>query len=137
MIVVDTNLIGYLFLNSPRSGQAEGVLRRDPGWAAPLLWRSELRNVLSTQVRHGRLGLEDAAAIMEQAESLMQGGEYAVASPAVLRLAAESGCTAYDCEFIALAQDLGVPLVTVDRDLLARFPQQAVGPEDFLAGEKT
>ena len=33
MIVVDTNLIGYLFLSSDRSAQAEQALLRDPHWA--------------------------------------------------------------------------------------------------------
>jgi len=47
MIVTDTNLIGYLFLTSAHSMLAERVFQKDPVWAAPLLWRSELRNVLA------------------------------------------------------------------------------------------
>jgi predicted nucleic acid-binding protein len=34
MIVVDTNIIGYLYLASERSPQAEQVLRRDAEWSA-------------------------------------------------------------------------------------------------------
>lgn len=133
MIVVDTNLIGYLLINSERSQQAEQALRMDPLWTAPLLWRSELRNVLATQMRAKRINLTLAQAIMVQAEDLMTGREYTVASLDVLQLAQESGCTAYDCEFIALAQALDTCLVTVDRKLLVAFPQTAVSLEDFIA----
>lgn len=133
MIVVDTNIIGYLFLENEHSAQAEQALRRDLDWAAPLLWRSELRNVLTVQARAGRLGLPNALEIIAQAERLMRGREYAVASSAVLRLAAASGCTAYDCEFVALAQDLGALLVTVDRQVLARFPEESISLENYAS----
>lgn len=133
MIVVDTNLIGYLFLESERSLKAEQALLRDPHWTAPLLWRSELRNVLATQMRAGRMKVEDAQSIMNLAEQLLRGNEYNVTSYAVLRLSAASGCSAYDCEFIALAEDLGVPLVTVDRQLLEKFPRSTIALEHFIA----
>ena len=71
---------------------------------------------------------------MTEAESLMLGGEYHVVSADVLNLAASSGCTAYDAEFVALARGLSVPLVTMDRELLEKFPETAVTPERFLAG---
>jgi len=117
MIVVDTNLIGYLLLESDRTQQAENVLQHDPVWAAPILWRSELRNVLAVQVRTGHLTLNTAQVVMQHAENLMQDREFTVTSWEVHNLAAESGCTAYDCEFVALALDLAVPLVTVDRQV--------------------
>lgn len=62
---------------------------------------------------------------------MMTGGEYSVASQ--LQLAAQSGCSAYDCEFVGLAQDLGVTFVTADRQILAAFPSVAVSPESFVA----
>lgn len=133
MIVVDTSLIGYLFLTSDRSEMAELTLKKDPEWAAPLLWRSEMRNVLAQYVRRSLLGLEDAQRIMDAAADLMRGREYQVASDSVLRLAAGSGCSAYDCEFVALAQDLGVALVTVDRQVLQDFPAIAIELETFCA----
>lgn len=87
MIVVDTNLIGYLLINSERSRQAEQALRLDPHWTAPLLLRSELRNVLAAQMRAKRINLALAQAIMAQAEDLMKGREYTVSSLDVLHLA--------------------------------------------------
>jgi predicted nucleic acid-binding protein len=133
MIVVDSNLIGYLYLSGERSAQAEQVLRKDSHWAAPLLWRSEFRNVLALYLRKNILSLEAAREIMEEATSLMQDQEYDVVSSQVLQLAAQSKCSAYDCEFVALAQDLGVALVTVDKQVLAQFPEIALLPETYLA----
>jgi predicted nucleic acid-binding protein len=132
MIVVDTNVIGYLYLTSERSQQAEQALRRDPQWVAPPLWRSEMRNVLALHVRRKQLLLKDACRIMEEAVSLMRGREYQVASRQVLALAASSGCPAYGCEFVALAQDLGLPLITVGNQILRQFPACAFALAAFV-----
>ena len=132
MIVVDTNIIGYLYLTSDRSMQAEQALFKDQQWAAPLLWRSELRNVLALYIRKQILSLAEAQQVMGEAISLMQNQEYDVKSLHVLRLVASSTCSAYDCEFVALAQDLDVRLVTVDRQILDQFPAIAVSLEAFI-----
>lgn len=58
MIVADTNLITYLLLPTPMTAAAETLYRDDPEWAAPLLWRSELRNVLALYLRKGLLPLD-------------------------------------------------------------------------------
>jgi predicted nucleic acid-binding protein len=92
-----------------------------------------LRNVLATYMRTSRLTLVQATEIMEAALELLAGREYQVMSPDVLRLAAESGCSAYDGEFVALAEALAVPLVTHDRHLLRAFPAIAMTAADFCA----
>ena len=132
MIVVDTNVIVYLFLAGEMSQQAELALNKDSSWAAPVLWRCEFRNALAGHLRRAILALDDAQAIMDEALGLMQGREYEVASAAILGLAAGSNCTAYDCEFVALAQELGAPLVTVDKQILAEFPTVAVSLDAFI-----
>lgn len=132
MIVVDTNIIGYLYLSSPHSIQVQEALLKDSQWAAPYLWRSELRNVLALYIRQGRLSLNDAQLLMDQALMLMRDREYTIASIPVLNLVAMSTCSAYDCEFVALAQDLGVPLVTVDKQILNQFPDVAISPKAFV-----
>jgi predicted nucleic acid-binding protein len=131
MIVVDTNVIGYLFLSSEQSRLAERALQKDDEWAAPILWRSELRSVLTFYIRQGLIELEQAQRIMQGALRLIKGREYEVSSYEVLRLAAKSGCSAYDCEFIATANDLKVPLLTVDKQLLREFSSVAVSLISF------
>jgi predicted nucleic acid-binding protein len=133
MIVADTNLIAYLNVTGERSRQAEQAFRKDPDWVAPFLWRSEFRNVLALYLRKGYLTLEGAREIMDAALDLMSGQEYDVDSAHVLGLAAESACSAYDCEFVALAQNLGVRLVTVDKRILREFPGTAVSLDSYVA----
>ncbi len=135
MIVVDTNLIAYLYLTSDHSPQAERAFLKDPYWAAPLLWRSELRSVLALYIRKKLLRVEDAERIMEEASTLMQDREYEITSRQVLHLVASSTCSAYDCEFVALAQDLGVPLVTTEKQILDQFPDVAISLERFVESQ--
>ena len=132
MIVVDTNLIAYLYLQGEYTTHAEQVLQQDSAWAVPLLWRSEFRNVLAFYLRQKLLSLNDAEEIMEKAEAFLLGREYEISSTHVLRLAHASQCSACDCEFVSLAQELGVPLVTADRKVLKAFPQVAMTPSAFV-----
>jgi len=133
VIVVDTNVIIYLYLPSPFTAAAQATLINAPSWAAPHLWRSEVRNVLSRYVAQQQLTLDLAIAIMQEAETLLRDNEYDVNSVQVLQLAAASGCAAYDCEFVVLAQNFGVPLVTMDKQILRAFPQTAVALDRFAA----
>jgi len=131
VIVVDANLLVYLFVAGTGTANAERVLRRDPVWAAPLLWRSEFRNAVLGVVRRRGLSRDDAVQAIRAAEDWMRGREYAVLSDNVFDLAIRSGCSAYDCEYVATADDLGVPLVTADRQVLTAFPRTAVSPQAF------
>jgi predicted nucleic acid-binding protein len=133
VIVVDTNLLAHLYVNGEHSESAAQVLMKDSDWSAPLLWRSEFRNTLVKCARAGLIEWSDAFRIMSEAESLMSGGEFAVISGDVLSLAASSACSAYDAEFVVLAREMGVPLVTTDRRLLESFPETAVSPERYLS----
>jgi predicted nucleic acid-binding protein len=132
VIVTDTNLLVYLYIRGQRTAQAEAVLVRDPAWMAPLLWRSEFRHTLAGLVHRRDVDLDDAVRIAHDAERRMGGAEFSVASQLVLQLAIRSRCSAYDCEFVALAQDLRVPFVTADRQVLVAFPSTAVSPTDFV-----
>jgi len=68
---------------------------------------------------------------MSGALELLRGREYEPSSDEVLWLASESKCSTYDCEFVAVANDLKVPLVTVDKQLLIGFPAVAVSLKMF------
>lgn len=126
MIVVDSNVLAYLYLPGTHTDKAEALLERDADWAAPLLWRSEFRNILAGYLRRKMLTFEAARELQLEAESLMAGAEYEVDSSQVLELVRDSNCSAYDCEFVALAMTLGVKLATMDAKLLKAFPTLAV-----------
>jgi predicted nucleic acid-binding protein len=133
MIIVDTNVISYLFLASECSDQVEQLLAKGIHWAAPSLWRSEFRNVLATYLKQDLIDLDKALQIISEAEQLMKDSEYQIVSSQVLRLSKDSGCSAYDCEFVALAMDLNVPFITCDKRLITRFPQVAISLDEFLS----
>lgn len=131
MIVVDTNVIAYLLIKGDQTETAEQVRKADSEWAAPILWRSEMRNLLMLYIRQMITSLDDAKTIMDKAEDILSGREYELGSSRILELAATTGCTAYDCEFACLAEKMNVPLVTSDKKLLAAFPDLAVSMEVF------
>ena len=131
MIVVDTNVIAYLFLEGEHTEQAEAVFFSEHDWIAPYLWRSEFRNILALYIRQNYLQLDDARQIMQEAEALMLGKEWEIESKTILDLVIQSRCSAYDCEYVALAQQLGIHLVTADRKILTEFPSTAVALSSF------
>ena len=126
MIVVDSNVVAYLFLPGEHTARAEALLGKEPDWAAPVLWRSEFRNILAGYLRRGTLDFTQATVLQAAAEALLAGREFEVDSIAVLELVRDSNCSAYDCEFVALARKLGVRLVTMDAKLIRAFPEDAV-----------
>jgi predicted nucleic acid-binding protein len=125
MIVVDVNVLAYLYLPGPFTTAVEKLLLQDAHWAAPRLWRSEFRNILAIYMRKNLLTLEQANDMFKNAEDLLSTNEYEVSNLQVLQLAKDSGCTAYDCEYVALARHLRIPLFTADKALLKVFPDVA------------
>ncbi len=131
MIVVDTNIIAYLYISGEKSLQAEQLLSFDSLWNAPILWRSEFRSVLSQYLHKGILSLDDILMIIQQAEKLLDDNEYKISSAHIMQLVNSSNCSTYDCEFVALAQYLDIPLITTDKKILREFPKVAKSL-DFL-----
>ena len=126
MIVVDSNIVAYLYLPGEHTAAAEDLQVREPNWAAPVLWRSEFRNILAGYLRRNLLRFDQCMAIQAEAESLLSGGEYELNSRNVLQLVRDSDCSAYDCEFVALAITLGTKLVTMDKTVRKAFPDCAI-----------
>lgn len=123
MIVADTRLVAALFIGGCAAPRAEAVLRADGEWHAPLVWRSGFRNLASLLISRGVLHRPRAVMIVAEAERFLARREHAVAIDDVLRLAELSALPVYDCEFVALAEQLEIPLVTDDPRLLGAFPR--------------
>jgi predicted nucleic acid-binding protein len=131
MIVVDANLIGNLLIENELSSLAIQVFEKDPDWYAPILWQSEVRSIATSYFRYNRLPLEKALQVMDEAHGLMADHERYVSSNLVLELVAASKCTSYDCEYVALAQEMKLNLVTFDKQVVRAFPRIAIFPHNF------
>jgi predicted nucleic acid-binding protein len=131
MIVVDVNTLAYLWIPGEMTALAEKALARDPRWVSSILWRSEFRNILAGYLRRGDLERAAVDRCITGAESQMAGYEYLVPSELVMNKVKASACSAYDCEYVALADDLGVTLVTTDKEILDEFPAFATSLKGF------
>ena len=133
MIVVDTNVIHYCWVRGQHTEVAQAVRRQDPDWHVPNLWRSELRNVLTTYLRRELMSREQIVGILYAANQALAESEHIIADELVFDVVVGSTLTAYDAEFVALASALSVPLVTADKAVLKAFPDRALTMQAFVS----
>lgn len=131
MIVADTNVVAYLLIEGDHTPDARTAWQRDPRWTLPSLWRSEFLNILATSVRHGVLDAAQASRAFRDAVGLFASAERDPPGDAVLATALEYGISAYDAQFLVVAQALQVPLVTCDRRLALACPNVATLLSEF------
>ena len=134
MIVVDTDVVSAFWIRGDRTAAARRARKRDGDWVVPPLWRSEFRSVLRQYLVGGHVSLGQALWFAEKAEADLRGSERAPGTAGVLQLVERTGHSAYDCEYVALAEAEGARLVTGDRTVARLFPATAVLLEDFAAG---
>jgi predicted nucleic acid-binding protein len=132
MIVVDTNIITHFLLPSDLSAPCVRVHEIDSHWIAPSLWLSEFRNVLALYVRKKIITHDKALELLDFAEDIFRDNTFDVSSRVVMRLSRQSSCSAYDLEFVGLALEMDVRLVTLDKQILREYPNVAIKPEDFI-----
>lgn len=132
MIVADASVLMHAVVQSRFSVDVDQSWKVDPHWIAPALWRSELRSGLTKYVRHGSFPARDAFDRALEAENLISETKEIRDHHLVLTIALQSGCSAYDSEYIALAMENGLPLLTYDRTLIDLFPGIAITPGDWL-----
>ncbi len=127
MIVVDVNLLIALVLAPRDSDLVRRAYKRDRVWAVPALWRAEFLNALVTMVRRRELTRSAADAAWREAEKRFSVNEQDVDEPRVLRIAHKYMISGYDAHYVALADELGVPLVTNDlKSLASKCPESLV-----------
>jgi predicted nucleic acid-binding protein len=132
MIVADTNMLVAIWVQGDFSKTSLSILNREREWIAPILWRSEFRSALRKYLKANIIDSNNANRMMSEALNLMQSREFTVDSYSVIELIATTTVSAYDAEYIALAQETESRLVTFDRKLINLFPDVAIHPEDFL-----
>ncbi len=134
MIVADTNLLAYLHLPGTKSEVADDVLVKDPDWVSTPLWASEFRNILFAFVRTQGMPPDLARAHWQDAQTQMAGHVLIPDPEHILAKADSTSLSAYDAEYVALAEALGVRLVTSDKEILRHARGVACSPEAFVHG---
>jgi len=136
-------ILAYAVVDVPdHTSAVNELLETGHAWAAPPPWPSELRNVLLQYVRVSEgtrpgetVSMEDARRKMGLAETLIGQRTVPIGSDAVFGVVEATDLSAYDGEYVALAQKVEVPLVIADRAILGAVPSVAVRPEDIAASE--
>ena len=136
MIVVDTNIIGNRFVEGEWTELAFQAQSIDGEWAVPVLCRHEFLNVLVTLGRHGMLTARECEERWGIVEPFLLAREWPVDMAAALDLALRRSLTAYDAQYVVLAQTLGVRCLTEDRALLRTCPDVAISLEEFCSPDR-
>lgn len=124
MILVDTNVVIHLIISGLQTPAAEALYMQDPEWVSPPLILAEVRNVLITWGRTHQQPVSVLNELYQEAEAILI-HHLRIPDPGkVVSIAHESRISAYDAEYVALAMETGLPLVTLDKLLLTRFPNQ-------------
>lgn len=132
MIGVDVNIIAYLLISGERTAEAQALWRFDSDWVVPDLWRDEFLNILTTYVRQGGADLETAEKLWRAAVDLFASKEHPANPLLVLELAQKYRLSAYDAQYLAVAIELGVMLLTEDRSFHRAVPQFSTAMQPYL-----
>jgi predicted nucleic acid-binding protein len=122
MVVVDTNIVVALFIRGRFSDNALKLHDKDPVWRVEPFALVEFSNVLATYQRAGYLGKAAAVERLRFAEEFLRSNYVRVSNQSALELALQYGVSAYDARFLAVADQLGVKLITEDAELRAAVP---------------
>lgn len=128
MIVVDTDIIAYLLIDGEFTEAVQRLRIDETEWIAPKLWLDEFINVLATSERRSLISSELADSTLNLACETMEGRSYDIPAQRTLSVARRTGCSAYDSQYVCLAEDLGLSLYTYDRGILSKCPNVAVKP---------
>ena len=136
MIVVDTNLTAYFSFLGFFKKEVMQLHEADSDWIAPVLWESEFLNNTVLYLRKKLIAYNDALETVKNAATLLINKEFAVSGYRVLDLITESSCSAYDCEFVALAIEKKVRMITYDKLVLKKFSAIASTPLQYIAASQ-
>ena len=101
----------------PKAAMALERLRTDAA-LVPGVWWFEVRNTLIVSERRGRISEADTAAFLRSLSRLGVTVDRAPEEPELLSLSRRLRLTVYDATYLELARREGLPLATLDADLI-------------------
>lgn len=132
MMVVDANIIIYLFRESSFTSLARQAYALDRDWIVPELWEAEVLNGLMREVRAGFLSLNEAITAASNATAVLARKVHPCDPAEVLKTAAADHLTAYDAYYVTLARTMDVRLLTEDGLIKSNCRDVALSLKAFL-----
>jgi predicted nucleic acid-binding protein len=122
VVLVDTNVVAHLIGGDHIEG-AQELRRLDSDWRSEAFLLVEFTNVLASWIANRRMSSTLAKEVLAQAITLLDNKLVRVAHTSILSTAVTHRVSACDARFIALAQQIGHPLITEDAKLRAAAPK--------------
>ena len=122
-LVIDSSITLAWCFQDEKTDESTAVLHQvgDAGAVVPALWRLEVLNGLQVAVRRRRIDTAYRDASLTDLRALaitIDRGTNRQAWSATLRLSDRFGLTPYDAAYLELALRRGLPLATLDGDLM-------------------
>jgi predicted nucleic acid-binding protein len=133
MIVADASVVTFLFLEGELSGIAREIFMIDSEWITPPILNHEMLNIFAAvgSVEGNVQGMEE---LWREARVVLGARQQIPDPQRSLRLAIETGISGYQAQYLALAHQLRLPLLTTDLLLLDLLPKKTCRPEVYMEG---
>lgn len=131
MIVVDAPIVAFLLIEGELTAAARQLYKMDPEWVTPPIINHELLNILGA-VGRSEGDFAPVGALWKEARGILAPRQQVPDPVRALRLSVESGLSGYEAQYLALAEKLGLPLITVEERLLGVRGERCMTPEEYL-----
>ena len=136
MVAVDTNIVVALFIRGRFSDDALKLQRKDSVWRTEPFTLAEFSNVLATYQRGRYLSQAAALERLQLAEEFLSPNYVRVSNQSALELALQYRVSAYDARLLAVADQLGLRLITEDIQLRTAAPALTQSLKEALHSQR-
>lgn len=117
MIVIDASVVAYLMIEGEMTDVVRELYRVDSDWVTPPILNHEILSILAA-VGTEEQSSQSVEVIWRDVRALL-GAKQQVPDPVnSLRLAVELGISGFDAQYLSLAQQLNLPLITGEARLI-------------------
>jgi predicted nucleic acid-binding protein len=131
MLVIDASALAALLMPESGGEEVEKAVKESERVSTLDLAAYEVGNVVWRRVRRGELSMEEGNVVVSTLLSLLETFEvfsYREVAVDAFRLAVDAGVTVYDAAYVVLAKRLDARLLTLDGELLRKFPNVTYAP---------
>ncbi len=131
MIVVDASVVAFLLIDGELTDAVRELHRINPDWVTPPILNHEMLNILAA-VGSAEGNSAAMEGVWRDVRALVASRQQVPDPVRSLRLGVELGISGNEAQYLCLADSLGLPLITQEKNLLQAAPQRAVSVLDYL-----